>query len=125
MLKVFVVDDEYELGVSIKDYLESIGNIKVYTFDNALTVLMEVESQKPDLILLDILMSGLDGLSLLSRIKSSNHNEVKVIMVTAMKKDDVAIKAEDLGADDYLEKPIDFKSLESLIRKHVPEAVLK
>ena len=112
---IFVVDDESKIRRLVAVNLESSG-FDVMTADDgrrALEVLQHSD-HKPDLIVLDVMMPGLDGLEVLKVIRQ--HSPVPVIIVSA--KNDVRTKMEGfrLGTDDYLTKPFSIEELIMRIR---------
>ncbi len=104
---------------------KSIQNIEVYTLknmgfealglDNFVELEKALEKEIPKLIILDIMLSGEDGISILKKLKSDKKTaDIPIIMATANGKDYDKIEALDLGADDYLVKP--FSMLEMVSR---------
>lgn len=107
---IVVVDDEEETCRLLEEFLSSKG----YRVFSALTgekALQLVKNERPHLVLLDIRLPDCDGVSLLPQIKGIDR-EIGVIMVTAVKDEEVAKKTLELGADGYVTKPIDFNYLE-------------
>ncbi|MDK2823893.1 MAG: two-component system, OmpR family, response regulator CssR [Clostridia bacterium] len=111
MKHVFVVDDERNIRDLIKKYLEKDG-YKVTTFENGKNVLSEIDRLKPDLLVLDIMMSGIDGLELCKEIRMKS--EIPIIFVSARDEEFDRILGLELGADDYLTKP--FSPRELIVR---------
>jgi len=111
MKTIFVVDDEFNIREIIKKYLEAEG-YKVVTFSNGDTVYEELTRLKPDLIVLDIMMPGLDGIELCKKIRSSS--EVPIIFVSAKDEEIDRIIGLEIGGDDYMSKP--FSPRELVIR---------
>lgn len=105
--KILIVDDNQKNIRLLKDILED-ENFIVFTADNGLPVLEMTQSIKPDAVLLDIMMPNMDGFEVCKLLK--NNYEVKdipVIMVTAKTEANDLKKALELGAFDYIKKPID------------------
>ncbi len=73
-----------------------------------------VKKHKPRIVLLDINMRGMDGIETLKRIKEID-KDVSVIMVTGVKDEDVEKKAKELGADDYITKPLSLEYLDKVV----------
>lgn len=123
--RVMVVDDMPDVRALLRDYLELEG-YAVEALANAADALARLAEFRPRLILLDILMPGLSGLSAIELIRSRDP-EVGIIMVTGNGDDAVAKQTLALGAFDYVSKPIDFayltRSIESflLLRALLPE----
>ena len=100
--KVLAADDETELLDALELYTER-ENIRLIKADNGITALELFRSEKPHLVLLDIMMPGLDGFAVLKRIREKSH--VPAIMFTARGEDYDKILGLGLGADDYITKP--------------------
>lgn len=120
-----VVDDMPDVRELLRDYLELEGYV-VEALGNASDALARLAEFRPRLILLDIFMPGLSGLSAIEPIRSRDP-EVGIIMVTGNGDDAIAKQTLALGAFDYVSKPIDFayltRSIETflLMRALLPE----
>jgi DNA-binding NtrC family response regulator len=112
---ILIVDDEKDLCTILSDSL-SRDRYRVVTAFNGKMGLQLVEKEKPDLILLDIKMPGMDGIEVLRKIKKMK-KEIVVIMFTAYGTLETARKAMKLGAYDYVTKPIDLFFLKSLVKE--------
>ncbi|MEK7398111.1 MAG: sigma-54 dependent transcriptional regulator [Candidatus Poribacteria bacterium] len=103
--KILIVDDEPNVRSSLKGVLEDEDFI-VLTASNGEESLEIIPKEKPDVILLDLLMpNGIDGIETLKRIKALNLETV-VIMISAHGTIDMVVKAMELGALDFIEKPL-------------------
>ena len=111
--KILVVDDEATIREVIRRYLERDG-FEVMEAANGDAALNVVEQVEPDLIVLDLMLPGLDGLSLTQRLRE--YSDVPVIMLTAKGAVEDRIQGLELGADDYVVKPFDPKELASRVR---------
>lgn len=100
--KVLAADDEIELLDALELYTEREG-IELIKADNGITAIELFRSEKPHLVLLDIMMPGLDGFSVLKKIRAES--KVPAIMLTARGEDYDKILGLELGADDYITKP--------------------
>lgn len=100
--KVLAADDETELLDALELYAER-ENIIMIKADNGITALELFRSEKPHLVLLDIMMPGLDGFAVLRRIRAES--KIPAIMITARGQDYDKILGLELGADDYITKP--------------------
>lgn len=100
--KVLAADDETELLDALELYTER-ENITLIKADNGITALELFRSEKPHLVLLDIMMPGMDGFAVLKRIRAES--SVPAIMLTARDEDYDKILGLELGADDYITKP--------------------
>ena len=108
---IMVVDDDQELLKLLPNIFEPEGYRTVTAHDGS-SALALLEEYKPDLIILDIIMPGLDGLQLLDLVR--RRSEVPVIMLTGKCEVSYLRKALVSGADDYLRKP--FSTVELLAR---------
>ena len=115
MSKIMVVDDEAKECKLLERFLERKG-YEVITFYSGEKALEQVRYEKPDVILLDIKMPGMDGIEVLRNIREFDE-DVGVIMVTALNDESVGIEATRLGANDYITKPVDLDHLDTSIRK--------
>lgn len=108
MKHVFIVDDERNIRDLIRKYLEK-ESYQVTVFENAQNVVSEINRLKPDLLVLDIMMPGIDGLELCKEIRK--HSEIPIIFVSARDEELDRILGLELGADDYLSKPFSPREL--------------
>jgi CheY-like chemotaxis protein len=120
MPKVLVVEDEVHIQRLIKLVLERNG-VTVDTVGNGEEALKYLEtSPAPDLILLDILMPGIDGLQVLKTIKAhSSYAAIPVVMLTALAQENVVLQGIKLGAKDYIRKPFHPNELVKRLAKHL------
>lgn len=102
MAVILIADDEQDIGNALELYLRPEGYDIRRAFDGEDTV-RQVQEGGIDLVLLDIMMPGLDGLSALSRIRSFSN--VPVILLTAKSEDTDKVLGLNIGADDYITKP--------------------
>lgn len=109
----FVVEDEENIREVIRCALESCG-LRVAGFEDAETMFAELARCAPDLVLLDIMLPGMDGLSALRQIRAGAARQVPVILLTAKGGETDKVAGLDLGADDYITKP--FGVLELMAR---------
>jgi len=111
--KILVVDDEEKLRKMICDYLEAVGFETVMAKDGVEAVSTFVEEQ-PDLIIMDIMMPGIDGIDSTRRIRERSN--VPIIMVTAKAEEGDKLLGLEMGADDYVVKPFSLKELAARVR---------
>lgn len=114
---VFIVDDEPSISRLLNYWVKEKWLYKTEVFSNAEDMLKRL-SAKPDLVLLDIMLPGLDGIETLKRIKQNDEN-TPVIMLSAQGSVEVAVEALRLGAYDYFPKPIDIQRLEPAIKNAI------
>ncbi|MEW6101971.1 MAG: response regulator [Candidatus Omnitrophota bacterium] len=123
LLKILVIDDDKEICNLIKESLQLTGKYKVLLANkgNIGTWLAACRWHKPDLVLLDIMMPGMDGFQILKRLRDDPKTTyIPVAMLTARVDVQAKIQAEGLYCDDYIPKPIELKALQERI-----EAILK
>ncbi len=106
---VLLVDDESNIIQLERLYLERDG-YRVEAVGDGLAALQAVESLRPALVVLDIMLPGIDGLEVCRRLRAAN-NPVLILMVTARDEDIDKILGLELGADDYLTKPFNPREL--------------
>jgi two-component system, NtrC family, nitrogen regulation response regulator NtrX len=107
--KILVVDDEERIRQSLNGVLKDEGYEVAEAKDGA-QALKQVETDPPDLILLDIWMPGIDGLETLERIRTMTAN-TPVIMISGHANIESAVKATKLGAFDFIEKPLSLEKV--------------
>jgi len=117
-MRIFVVDDERIIRVSLADGLRDSGH-EVYEFSSALGGLTKMSEIKPDIVITDFKMPDIDGIKFLKKIKSIDNN-IYVILMTAFSTVSMAVEAMKLGAYDYIEKPFDNEQM-LLILKRISE----
>lgn len=114
--RILVVDDDPRNTDLLYTYLTSIG-YKVVTASNGKEALARVDDQPPDLILLDVMMPGLNGLEVCSQLKSREETRlIPIVMVTALREVEDRIKALEVGADDFLSKPFNIYELAARVK---------
>ena len=109
MATIMIVDDASFMRGSLKYIVEGAGHNVVGTAKDGQEALKLYRKLKPDIVTLDILMSGMDGLSALKAIKKEDPG-ARVIMVTALGQEEKQKEAYKLGASGYIRKP--FKQTE-------------
>jgi two-component system, OmpR family, alkaline phosphatase synthesis response regulator PhoP len=111
--KILVVDDEPLITRTVQAYLEREG-FTVQAAADGPAVLKLVRSFRPDLVVLDIMLPGMDGLEVLRRLRQES--EVYVLMLTARTEETDKIVGLTMGADDYLTKPFSPRELAARIK---------
>ena len=106
---VFVVEDEDTIALGVVKVLQHQG-YQVTRFDRGETAIASFQQSPPDLVLLDIMLPGVDGLEVLRRMKAHNR-DVPIIMATAKGDPTDRVEGLELGADDYVPKPYDLQEL--------------
>lgn len=114
-MKVLLADDDTDLTDVLCEYLEQQG-LNVYPVSDGETALTKFYEEPWDMVVLDIMMPGLNGLDLLTRIRA--RSEVPVVMLTAKGDEDDKVRGFSLGADDYVAKPFSAKELTARLQAH-------
>ena len=114
-ISVLVVEDSQDLATNIADYLESRGYV-VDTAMDGVTGLHLAVTQAHDVIVLDLMLPGIDGLSLCRRLRQDAQSAVPVLMLTARASLEDKAAGFGEGADDYLVKPFALRELDMRLR---------
>jgi len=119
-MRVLVVEDTVDVGEGVVESLEAMGHAVDWARDGT-TADEWLRDSGYQLVVLDLMLPGLDGLTLLKRLRE-RRSETPVLILTARSAIDDRIGSLDLGADDYMVKPFDFRELQarvrSLLRRH-------
>jgi two-component system OmpR family response regulator len=105
---ILVVDDDAEIRALLREYLQKQG-YRVTALADGKALRSAVETSRPDVIVLDLMMPGEDGLSLCRGLRA--HSDVPIIMLTARGEETDRIVGLEMGADDYLAKPFSPREL--------------
>lgn len=104
--KVLLVDDEEEILELVEATLGSDGRFQVLCAREGDEALLIAQQEQPDLMFLDVMMPGKDGIQVCYELKSKSAGpEIKVVMLTALAEEFDQRKAMEVGADDYFVKP--------------------
>ena len=112
-MKVLIVDDEELTLMAIANKLSKEGYLTI-TASDALEALTIIKEEKPDLIILDIMMPNISGLELLNLIRYEFLKSIPAIFISALDQQEIIVSAKGLGANDFIIKP--FKMEELLLR---------
>jgi two-component system response regulator BaeR len=122
--KILIVEDEPRLATLLADYTRQAG-LEPHCLDNGLEVLPWFEHERPDLILLDLMLPGKDGISICREIRRTS--DVPIIMVTARVEEIDRLLGLELGADDYICKPFSPREViarvKAVLRRSSPEQI--
>jgi two-component system alkaline phosphatase synthesis response regulator PhoP len=113
MTKILVIDDEPTIVNLVQAYLKPEG-YEVFTAADGPSGLKAVRAFKPDLVVLDVMLPGMDGLELLSRLR--RESQVYVILLTARTEETDKIVGLSVGADDYVTKPFSPRELVARVK---------
>ena len=108
-IQILVVDDDADLRDLLRIYLGKVG-FEVSVLHDASSLERRLERERPDLIVLDLMMSDIDGLTALRKLRATG-DDIPVIILTAKADPADRIKGLELGADDFLAKPFNPREL--------------
>ena len=115
-IKILVVDDDPDI-IEIISYNLKKNNYKVFSCYNGTDSIKIADKEKPDLIILDIMMPGMDGIQVCEKLRSKNKfNNTIIMFLSARGEDFTHIAAYDAGADDFVNKPLKPRLLISKVR---------
>jgi DNA-binding response OmpR family regulator len=113
MPTILIVEDEHELAALIRRQLEGEGHQALVAHDGP-TALMLAAQARPDLVILDWMLPGLDGLAVCRRLRE--RSIVPILMLTARAEEADRVLGLEVGADDYLTKPFSLRELMARVR---------
>ena len=115
-MKIYIVEDDPEIR-ELESYALRSSGYETVEFAEGSSFFDALHREKPDLVLLDVMLPGEDGLSILRRLRSqSDTMRLPVILVTARSTELDTVRGLDLGADDYIAKPFGVMELVSRVR---------
>ncbi|MEN6467987.1 MAG: response regulator [Smithella sp.] len=116
MAKILIVDDEQDIADLVSYNLEKEGYVTIKAYDGG-DVLKTVKNQKPDLIILDLMLPRMNGLDICRAIRANPETvQLPIIMLTAKSDEVDKIIGLEIGADDYMTKPFSVKELIARVR---------
>lgn len=119
---IYIVEDDTNI-CELETYALKNSGFEVKGFPEGKSFMKEMTSQLPDLILLDIMLPGEDGMSILKKIRSNTiYSRIPIIMVTAKSTEIDTVKGLDAGADDYICKPFGVMELISRVKARLRRA---
>ncbi len=119
---ILVVDDEHDIAYSIEFALKQEGYLATSCHDGK-EALRIIQTQSPDLIILDVLLPGMSGFDVCKEIRSKG-NQVPILMLTAKTTEIDAVIGLELGADDYIPKPARMKELIARVRTRLRSSIV-
>lgn len=121
--RILVVEDEEKIASAMRDYLQAAG-YQVEILERGDTALERVREQAPDVLLLDVMLPGLDGMEVCRQVRGFSN--LPILMVTARVEEIDRLLGLELGADDYLCKPFSLRELvarvKAVLRRSQPQA---
>ncbi len=116
MVQIYCVEDDAGIRELISCALKS-GGYEIASFENGKDMLRELKKKKPDLILLDVMLPGDDGFTILNKLKNEHeYADIPVIMLTAKSSEIDKVTGLEGGADDYITKPFGIMEFLSRIK---------
>lgn len=108
---ILIVDDEQDILDLIKFNVENLG-FKTVTADNGESAITNARTKNPNLIILDLMLPGIDGLDVCKLLKQDENTEhIPILMLTAKGEESDIVRGLEIGADDYVTKPFSLKVL--------------
>jgi two-component system alkaline phosphatase synthesis response regulator PhoP len=107
--RILVVEDEESLAFGVRDALEHAG-YRVELAHDGLKALEQIRNQRPDLIVLDLMLPGMNGLDVLAKLREEKR-DIRVVILTALASESDLLRGFELGADDYMKKPFSPREL--------------
>jgi CheY-like chemotaxis protein len=118
MKKIMIVDDEPGVLYTVKTGLEALDDsYEVITIESGKECLDHLEEANPDLIILDLMMPGMSGWTTYDKIRDQEKWQKTPIIFLTARTDDIAKRAGNFLAEDYLEKPVDVMVIKERIEK--------
>ena len=119
--KILLVEDEKNIILGVRTCLDAVG-YQVEVVEDGAAAIELLRKEKPDLILLDLLMPKVDGFEVLAFLKKDETtSKIPVIVLTAKAEEEDRQRAMDLGAKDYMTKPFRPQELWDVLKKYLPE----
>src|SRR5438093_5154107 len=106
---VLIVEDDQEISDLIRKFFERQGGYEIICASDGISALIEVGRAKPDLLILDVMIPGVDGIEVCRRIKTDSTSKTIVIAISGQP--DTEKKVLDAGADAFMAKPVDLDRL--------------
>jgi two-component system, cell cycle response regulator DivK len=120
---VLIGEDEPDNQVILQTIVESLVGVRADVAGDGLAVLASVQRERPNVILLDLMMPGLDGFQVTRQLKGNPETaSIPIVAVSAMARPDDREAALAAGCDEFVRKPFDLEDLEAVIRTYL-EAV--
>jgi excisionase family DNA binding protein len=112
---ILIVEDEEEIAKLLRTFFDRQGNYAIHTASDGISALIEVGRIKPDLLILDIMIPGVDGIEVCRRIKAEAANKTAIVAISG--KPDWEKKVVQAGADAFMSKPLDLQALHETTKR--------
>lgn len=116
--KILIVDDQYGIRVLLNEVFNKEG-YKTFQAANGIQALDIVKNQRPDLVLFDMKIPGMDGIEILKRMKIIDEG-IRVIIMTAYGELDMIQESKELGALTHFAKPFDIDEIRDAVKTYLP-----
>ncbi len=116
--KILIVDDQYGIRVLLNEVFNKEG-YKTFQAANGIQALDIVKNQRPDLVLLDMKIPGMDGIEILKRMKIIDEG-IRVIIMTAYGELDMIQESKELGALTHFANPFDIDEIRDAVKTYLP-----
>lgn len=120
MKKILIVDDEVDIASSIQYVLNQEGFATVLAHDGN-KAMDAYDRERPDLVILDLMMPGIDGYEVCRRVRAQD-KKTPIVMLTARTSEIDTVVGLELGANDYVAKPVRLRELVARVKAHLREA---
>jgi len=119
--RILVIDDEVSITHSIKLNLESLGTYEVRAENHGVAAIQSAREFKPDLILLDVMMPGMDGGEVAARLQADPllHNTPLIFLTAIVSKSETHGSEAYIGGHSYMAKPVELSELVQVIETHL------
>jgi len=119
--KVLLAEDERNVILGVRTCLDAVG-YQIEIVEDGDEALNSIRKERPDLLLLDLLMPKVDGFEVLKEVKGNDETkDIPIIVLTAKAEEEDRQRAMDLGADSYMTKPFKPQELWDLLKHYLPE----
>lgn len=119
MKSILIVDDEVDIANSIQYVLKQEGYSILLAHDG-LQAMQIIDNQHPDLVILDVMMPGIDGYEVCRRVRATD-KKTPILMLTARTSEVDTVVGLELGANDYIAKPVRLRELVARVKAHLRE----
>ncbi|EIF15055.1 Spo0F [Bacillus sp. 5B6] len=116
--KILIVDDQYGIRILLNEVFHKEG-YQTFQAANGIQALDIVTKERPDLVLLDMKIPGMDGIEILKRMKMIDES-IRVIIMTAYGELDMIKESKELGALTHFAKPFDIDEIRDAVKKYLP-----
>jgi DNA-binding response OmpR family regulator len=121
--KIAIIEDEEDIRELLADYLQKAG-FEVSKFEDGSSFLKFLEKEKPDLIILDLMLPDMDGKEICRYLRSDSYlSSILIMMLTAKGSEEEKVQGLELGADDYVTKPFSLKEVLARVKALLRRAI--